>query len=173
MEITELKAELYDWVRPIVQRLPLFSGLSNTSYQVLIRSADMVRLKGGETLIKQGVPADAFFILLKGKVSVYHERDNGDVVLLGEARAPVTLGEIGLLLEQTRTATVIADDDIQAMRFRLPAFEALFDSLEGFGFHVAKTLAARVDDLSQRIRKGEPSHHTAADDALIDLMDLE
>ncbi|MGB0712501.1 MAG: cyclic nucleotide-binding domain-containing protein [Gammaproteobacteria bacterium] len=172
MEITAVESDLYDFIRPIIGKIPLFEGLSNTSYHVLIRCADMVRLDAGETLIKQGLPADAFFILLEGKVSVYHERTDGEVALLGEVNAPAALGEIGLLLEDTRTATVVADTDLQAMRFRQPAFASLFDSLEGFGLHVAKALAARVNDLSGRIRK-ESGSRPAAEDALIDLADFE
>ncbi|MGB1111454.1 MAG: cyclic nucleotide-binding domain-containing protein, partial [Gammaproteobacteria bacterium] len=115
----------------------------------------LVRLEAGETLIKQGMPADSFFLLLDGKVSVYSERDNGDSILLGEVTAPATLGEVGLLIGSRRTATVIADTNIQTMRYREPGFVALFDTLEGFGLHVSRFLAKRLDEVSSMLQKSE------------------
>lgn len=155
MEITDIEPNLYDWAESLLMKTALFEGLGRTASRVLIRSAQLVRLDGGETLIGQGMPSDSFFLLLDGKVSVYHARKNGDSVLLGEVESPATVGEIGLLIGAPRTATVVADTAIQAMRFRDTGFTALFETLEGFGLHISRVLAKRIDELSQKIHKAE------------------
>lgn len=153
MEITDIEPSLHDWTQSVLKRVPLFADLSRTSYHVLIKTAQLVRLDPGETLIKQGMPSDSFFLLMEGKVSIFHEHDNGDTVLLGEVQAPATLGEVGLLIGSHRTATVIAHTSAQTMRFKEPGFIALFDTLEGFGLHVSRFLARRLNELSALLPK--------------------
>lgn len=150
MEITPLEDDLMEWTLALVKRVPLFSGLTKVQSHILMKAAQLVRLESGETLVKQGLPADSFFLILEGTVSVYSERDS-ESVRLGTLQAPTSVGEIGLLLDKNRTATVIADTQLQALRFMQPGFIGLFNEVEGFGLAITRAISHRLEDLSARV----------------------
>ncbi|HLO48725.1 MAG TPA: cyclic nucleotide-binding domain-containing protein [Kamptonema sp.] len=60
----------------------------------------------GATVIRQGELADKFYILLEGEVEVIQEDPNGDTNILKKLEPNSYFGEVGLLYETVRTATV-------------------------------------------------------------------
>ncbi|MGC9503032.1 ATP-binding cassette domain-containing protein [Baaleninema sp.] len=60
----------------------------------------------GETIIQQGDIADKFFILIEGTVEVVQEQDNSEVVFLRTLSRNDYFGEIGIVNQSQRTATV-------------------------------------------------------------------
>jgi ABC-type bacteriocin/lantibiotic exporter with double-glycine peptidase domain len=80
----------------------------------------------GEELVREGEPADAFYLLVSGTVRVLARGagDEGEVTL-NRLTAGDTFGERGLLEGSPRSATVRASRPVQALRVRREQFEAL------------------------------------------------
>jgi CRP-like cAMP-binding protein len=62
----------------------------------------------GQTILRQGDPADRFYIVTTGEVNVTRQTDAGAVVALATLGRGQFFGEIGLLANLPRTATVTA-----------------------------------------------------------------
>jgi twitching motility protein PilT len=151
-------------------RCALFRALRPEQIPQLAKAGENVRFQPGDVILKQGDPSDSFFAILAGDAAVTVERD-GEAVGLGSVPTPVSVGEVGLLLGEPRTATVIARTEVLAVRFTAKAFEAMFKKIPDFGEALSAGLAHRLHHVSDRHM---PVHdQTRPSDEVLDLLPLE
>lgn len=88
-------------------RSGLFSGLGDAAFLELVRQARLVEVREGDRLVREGDPADAFFVVLSGRLQVFTETPSGQSVVLTHLEPGQHFGEQALL-EQSgrRTASV-------------------------------------------------------------------
>ena len=130
----------------VLSRLGIFADASRPVLERLARTAVEADVPAGTTLIREGDPADAFYVLIAGEMDV-HSRGNGaDDRALPTMSAGAWFGEIGLLRKIPRTATVTATQDSRVLRIAGTDFlESLSDTpastalLEGARTRLART----------------------------------
>ena len=120
-------------------RVPLFKGLSKRDLEFLATRVDEVSLKAGQTVIREGQPTDAFFILVSGKVNV--TRGGKPAAQLGPGDF---FGEIGMLDQGPATATVVADGPVDAMVLSHAQFRDAIKSNDGLALQVIAAMAQRL-----------------------------
>jgi len=93
-------------------RLPVFAGLSSATIEAALRRAQPVPVAAGTAVIRQGDPADRFYIIADGRAEVTQSAGAGAPprVLRNLGRDDV-FGELGLLDAAPRSATVTATTD--------------------------------------------------------------
>jgi hypothetical protein len=84
-------------------RQPLLSGASHGSLAALADAASPLALAAGETIVSKGHDDDRWFVVLDGQVIVHPDGRPPRRLLPGDS-----FGEIGVLHERPRTATVVA-----------------------------------------------------------------
>jgi len=84
-----------------------------------LKSLPQIHLDPGEILVQQGEASDAAFFLNQGTVSVYAETLFGSVPL-ATVHAPQLIGEIGVLADLPRTASVKAVTSSKVYRISRP-----------------------------------------------------
>jgi CRP-like cAMP-binding protein len=89
--------------RDAVSEMPLVRNLSPGELDVLLSRLVPLSVSAGEVVIRQGGVGDRFYVVLTGEVEV--RRDDDPLARLGPGEA---FGEIALLLDMPRTATVTA-----------------------------------------------------------------
>lgn len=87
--------------------IPLFSELTDRQRDQVARWADEVDIKAGKHLVDQGRFAYEFFVIEEGTAEVTHDGDH--VTDLGPGDF---FGEIGILGDEPRTASVVATTDM-------------------------------------------------------------
>jgi CRP-like cAMP-binding protein len=135
------------WFQALQQGAEPGQGASNV--EQIVKLADLLRFSPGEVILEQGYPSDAFFLLLEGAAQVRLE--SGDGVAVGRLSPPTSFGEIGLLLDERRTATVKAIDEILALRFSAASFQTMMKTIPEFGMETSRYLAQRLKTLSEQI----------------------
>jgi cAMP-dependent protein kinase regulator len=109
---------------PTVQRLnelralPAFEALEPDEAAELLGHGDWVSFPPDETIVAQGDPGDAFYALVAGQVDVFE--DERFVRTMGPGQH---FGEIALLHDVPRTASVIAKTPVRAFRLDREGFD--------------------------------------------------
>lgn len=104
-----------------VPPMPLFSELPREAFVRMMLAADLVRVPAGAVLLREGEPAESFFLLARGVLAV--TRDEGRTVLARPGEG-VVIGEMALLSNAPRMATVTATEDADLLVFGREAIAA-------------------------------------------------
>jgi predicted GNAT family N-acyltransferase len=127
----------------------LFRGLEEGDMYHLARVGRVARLEGGETLIRQGQPADRLFILVQGGL---HVRVDGREV--ARLRPGETVGEVALLDSGPRSADVVTEGETTVVEFLVRDLEHLVAARPRLGRTVmenlGRALASRLRALDAR-----------------------
>ena len=91
----------------LIRAVPLFTPLPERSIERLARSAVMVRFAAGETVLTKGEAGDRFYVIESGRAEIVVSDD-----LSTFEEAGGSFGEIALLRDVPRQATVIATTDL-------------------------------------------------------------
>jgi CRP-like cAMP-binding protein len=110
--------------REEVSTMPLFHDLSPGELDVLLARLEPLAVEAGEVVIEQGEPGDRFYVVRSGQVEV--TRDGLVLARLGRGDA---FGEIALLLDVPRTATVTALESTMLLTLDADGFR---DVLAGY-----------------------------------------
>jgi CRP/FNR family transcriptional regulator, cyclic AMP receptor protein len=126
-----------------LKRAPLFDGLSRKELTQLARVSEDIEVEPGKALCKEGETGHEFFVIVEGKVKVTRKgrrvalRGGGDFV-----------GEIALLEEVPRTATVTAETPLRLFVLTRKDFRHLLDENPGVERKVLRALARRLAETS-------------------------
>jgi CRP-like cAMP-binding protein/predicted MFS family arabinose efflux permease len=96
--------------------LGIFSSASRAMLERLAAAAEEVSTPAGTRIITQGEPADAFYVLIHGTVTVSKTVEDGTQQSLQTLGAGEFFGEIGLLEAGERTANVDADTAVELLK---------------------------------------------------------
>ncbi|MDP1826055.1 MAG: PilT/PilU family type 4a pilus ATPase [Archangium sp.] len=127
----------------------LFHGLNPEQLTSVLAAGQLQQFENKETLTKQGDLSDSFYVILKGEASVRAGAE--DTIELGRLKVSDAVGEMGILLDQARSATVIAEGQVLATRFEAKAFHGMFQKIPSFGLATSRMLAARLQKASHQI----------------------
>jgi len=89
-----------------LQKVPMFTPLAPDTVERLARRLVRFEVPAGSTIIREGQTSDRFYVIESGSVAVSH----GETVVRHETPGDF-FGEIGLLRDVPRTATVTAEED--------------------------------------------------------------
>ena len=123
----------------LLQRVPLLQGLDAAHLERVAELARELQAADGDLITAQGESGDDFFIVVSGKVRV--ERDGTVMARLGPGDF---FGEIALIDGRPRSASAVADGDVQLLVLDHRGFDALLDDFPGIGRQVARTLVERI-----------------------------
>ena len=120
-------------------RVPLFAAVSKHDLEFVASRVDEVSLKPGQTLITEGQPTEAFFILESGHVQV--TRGGKSVNRLGPGDF---FGEIGMLDRGPATATVVTDGPVEAIVLSHTQFRDAIKANDNLALQVIAAMAKRL-----------------------------
>jgi predicted acylesterase/phospholipase RssA/CRP-like cAMP-binding protein len=103
----------------------LFEHLDEPVLRALRAELELVLLRGGEVIVRQGEPSDALYMVINGRLRVVLEQADTAASTLYELRRGQTVGEIGILTGGQRTATVYAVRDSLLARLPRVGFDRL------------------------------------------------
>lgn len=124
MNDANVTAESFD-MRHLLRGLTLFSHLDDATLDELANEMDWFLLPGGETLFEYGDASDALYVLKSGSLGAFKPDAGGALQLEGVVAAGETVGELGLIVDQPRSATVRALRDSELLRLSHRGFENL------------------------------------------------
>lgn len=123
----------------LLRSIPLFARLGSNEIQRLGQLTDEADIAAGKVLMRQGERGAEMFIFVTGRASV--ERDGRSIAERGPGDV---VGEIALLSDVARTATVTATEPCHLFVIGRREFHSLIDELPSFRLQVLDALAQRI-----------------------------
>jgi CRP-like cAMP-binding protein len=119
--------------------VPLLDGLSHRSRELVARLTTPVDVPAGTVLAEEGAPGIEFFIVLQGRVDVVRD---GTVIA---TRGPgCHLGEIALLRDQPRTATLVTTTPVRTRVASRREFSSIVAELPTVSARLQESVAERL-----------------------------
>ncbi|WP_413989859.1 cyclic nucleotide-binding domain-containing protein [Labrys okinawensis] len=140
--------------RPEIRALravPMFALLDTPRLKLIAITSERVRFSDGQTLFYQDDESDAAYIILSGAVDVFAELPDGRVHLASNPANSI-VGEMGLISDAPRSATVIAVGDVVALRLARDVFLNLVAEIPALALEIMREQIARLNKAEQRFR---------------------
>jgi CRP-like cAMP-binding protein len=131
----------------LLRRVPLFANVSPTKLKLLAFTSERVSYAAGEVLFNQGDSGDVAYVMLVGTADVLIDSPIGQVKV-ATVGANEIVGEIAILCDVARTATVKTASPVQALRIRKDQFLALLAEFPQMAIEIMRVLADRLNQTS-------------------------
>lgn len=143
-------------ISEVLQRY--FGMLDAGSLASLQARLRVLTVPSGQVLIRQGAAAEAMYILLSGRLTVYLEQPGQPDRVLGAIFRGESVGEMGLLAGGERHASVKASRDSVLVEIDRAEFERLTDAHPALLRAFARTMVERLSQANtRRPRQQRPS----------------
>ena len=123
----------------LLKSTPLFSGCSKSELRALASSADELDLREGTVLTREGRAGREFFVLIDGTAVVTRQGKK-----IAELGAGDWLGEIALLTDSPRTATVTATSPLDVLVITERSFRSVVETMPSIALKVLARIGERL-----------------------------
>jgi CRP-like cAMP-binding protein len=125
----------------LLQRVPLFAGCSRRELVQIARASDEIDFRPGRTLIEEGSVGREFFVLIDGSVDVRRKGRKIDTIGAGDY-----FGEVALITDKPRNATVTTTSLVRALVLTKPLFRQLLAQNPMLSVKVLHAVGERLPD---------------------------
>lgn len=137
-----------------LKQIPLFANIDNAKLKLMAFASERVSFKPGQTLCRQGDVGDAAYIIIDGRAEITVDTDEGPY-RVAEAGANDIIGEIAILIDVPRTATVTATSPVTTLRITKELFFRMVTDFPEMALEVMRVLAHRLEATTAQLR----THH--------------
>jgi CRP/FNR family cyclic AMP-dependent transcriptional regulator len=126
-------------------RIPIFSECSKKELREISKLLTSIKVKPGEVLAEQGKPGHHFVVIEHGRATV--RRDGNDIGTLGPGDF---FGELAMIADAPRTATVVADEEMLVWIVSHGEFSSLLRGSPPIAMNVLVSAVKRLYNDNQR-----------------------
>jgi CRP/FNR family cyclic AMP-dependent transcriptional regulator len=127
----------------LLRRIPLFSGIEPSRLKLLAYTSDVITYQPGQVIMRQGDIGDAAYVIIKGDADVTISSGTGSIPVAA-LHGGDFVGEIAILCDTPRTATVSATTELKALRIRKEPFFELLRQFPELAVEMTRLLAERL-----------------------------
>jgi CRP/FNR family transcriptional regulator, cyclic AMP receptor protein len=141
----------------LLRKIPMFAKMETSKLKLLAFASEMVSFEDGDVVMSAGDNADEAYVIMEGAVNIMTDTPNGPVVTATLSENQL-IGELGLLNNTPRIATLVANGDLKAMKITDEMFFRLLRENPELSLDVIRMLSdkltrshAQVEQLQQKI----------------------
>jgi CRP-like cAMP-binding protein len=136
----------------ILRNIPLFANIEPSKLKLLAFTSERLTYHPDQVLFHQGESGDAAYIILKGQADIIVEGPRGPLTVAKLERNAI-VGEIAILCDVPRTATVKAATELVTLRISKELFFRLITEFPQIGIEIMRVLAERLERTTGRLRE--------------------
>jgi len=130
----------------LLARIPLFADLPSEELDRLMSALDIVFLKSGDILFREGDLAEYLYMLVKGELEINMASDTDDELILNYLKEGQYFGEMGLIMPGgRRTAGARAKGDVELLSMSRNQFQDILQRHPELANSMVKVLSERLD----------------------------
>jgi CRP-like cAMP-binding protein len=134
----------------LLRRVPLFANIDTSRLKLLAFTSERLSFDAGAVLFREGDRGDSAYLILTGKVDVAVNSPKGDVVV-AHLGANNIVGEMALLCEMPRTATIIAAEPLDTLRIKKDQFLQMLRDIPQMPLEIMRELAVRLNNVNKEL----------------------
>jgi hypothetical protein len=139
-----------------LRKFPVFARLSLHDLQQFLRFGKLQEFAPGDYVLEKGAPCDAAYFVVSGEVRAR--------LIVGHDEVPLSritegefFGEIGMFIQSTRTADVVAESETRLLRLTAQAFQLMISEIPQLAapllYAMAQSMAHRIADDNQKLKR--------------------
>lgn len=144
----------------VLRNIPLFAKLEPAKLKLLAFTSERLTFDPGQPLFQQGDAGDAAYIVMDGAADVLIETPKGPVKVANLGRNAI-VGEIAILCDVPRTATVIAQEKTVTLKINKDTFFRLVNEFPQMAVEIMRELARRLEKTNEQLRETVAKLRTA------------
>ena len=145
----------------VLRQIPVFSDIPAGKLKLMAFAAERVSFQKGQELFRQGEQGDVAYVVLSGKTDVVIDTPSGPLKVVEDEHVPI-VGEIAMLIDVPRTASVIATSELVCLQLTKALFFQLVAELPKAAVEIIRVLTQHAQHTA--IARGEPIEALATED---------
>lgn len=129
----------------LLRRVPLFARLGERDLRDVASLLKERNFRAGESVTTEGAAGVGFFVIADGEASVRVHGEERSRLGRGD-----TFGEIALITDEARTATVTAETDLSCLGMTVWEFRPLVEQNPKLAWHFIQELGRKLHEVEQR-----------------------
>ncbi len=135
----------------LLRKIPMFAKIEPAKLKLLAFTSERLSYSDGDVLFRQGEAGDAAFVIISGQAEISIATDDGPLVVARLSDHDF-VGEIAILCDVPRTATVTAVTNLEALRISKDLFFSMVKEFPEIAIEVMRELAHRLENTNSRLR---------------------
>ena len=136
----------------LLRGIPLFANIEPSKLKLLAFTSERLTFEDGETLFEQGDMGDAAYIIIQGQAEVIVDAPSGPMTV-AKLDHNAIIGEIAILCDVPRTATVRATSELVALKISKDVFFRLVLDFPQMAVEIMRELAHRLETTTVQLRE--------------------
>ena len=134
----------------LLRKIPLFASIDTGKLKLLAFTSERLTYPAGAVLLNEGDRGDSAYLILSGQVSVAVNSVNGPLVVATITQNNI-VGEMALLGDMPRTATIAAIEPVETLRIKKDQFFQLLKDLPQMTLEIMRELAVRLNHANKEL----------------------
>jgi CRP-like cAMP-binding protein len=134
----------------LLRNIPMFANIEPSKLKLLAFTSERMAFKDGDILFRQGEQGDSAYVIIGGEADVIVDTPKGPLTVAKLKRNDI-VGEIAILCDVPRTATVKAASKLEAMVIAKDLFFRLIMEFPQMAVEIMRELARRLDATNRRL----------------------
>ncbi|RMD63095.1 MAG: Crp/Fnr family transcriptional regulator [Alphaproteobacteria bacterium] len=148
----------------VLRRIPLFANIDPAKLKLMCFASRRLTFPAGQTLVKQGDIGDSAYIIIDGTADVVIETEEGPLVVATVGPNDI-VGEIAILCDVPRTATVVATSELTVLEITKDLFFRMVTDFPEMAIEFMRVLAHRLEQTIGQLMKMRCGTGTSPDAA--------
>lgn len=133
-----------------LRRNPLFAKISPTKLKLLAFTSEHIDYSEGQNLFCMGDPSDSAYVIINGSADVLIDTPKGEITV-AQIERNAFVGEIGILCDVPRTATIRATSQLETLKISKEQFLQLLAEFPDAAVEVMRVLAERLTNTTSEL----------------------
>ena len=138
----------------ILRQIPLFANIEPVKLKLMAFASERITFQVGQSLFQHGDEGDAAYIIVDGKADVVVDTPSGPLRVAKVKRNDI-VGEIAILCDVPRTATVTVTEELTTLRITKDLFFRMVTDFPEMGVEVMRVLAHRLEQTTAQLREAQ------------------
>jgi CRP-like cAMP-binding protein len=138
----------------LLRRIPMFAKVEPAKLKLLAFTSERVTYDGGQELFHQGDNSDAAYIIVDGTADVVVDSPKGPLTVARLGKNEF-VGDIGILCDVPRTATVRASTQLTTLKITKELFFRMVTDFPTMGVEVMRVLAHRLELTTKQLQEAK------------------